>query len=563
MTITVNFEKMKNQSFIINICRGRKIKINKLFLPVKFALFCWFAGAYTMTVFTPVFLKSKGFTIAHLSIFTATSVLLQCISNLISGITVDKTGRSKAVLLTYLAVFFTISLTFTQMPSVRECTAEKIRLQCSEEDGEVPSLIAETPCNFLKDNAGSILCPINNTTNLNNSNYYKDCKTFSFISSALNIHLKKKETANDSAICKHDIILENESINALQLCNNDSCKSLEIDCTSSDSMNCNSKREIWVIIYGIMINFLYFSHTTTYRLFDVIVTDLTTEHNADFGRQRVFSILGSLTGPPVTGFILHRSSYTGDNKYSLAFVSASAFTLLSALAISLVNVKPNVPATKMWKQSLEFVKRLDAFLFLLLVFIMGSAFGFQTTYSSWYLQDLGASDLLLGINRGMAGLYGIPFLYSSRWFIDKIGERNLFVFGLLGHAAYSFSFSLLKEPWFSVAIQSTIILTYHLFWVAVMSNIEKIAPDGLQATMKILAGTLHFSIGKIVSTMIGGTVMSAVGGRTAYQVMGSIVALYGVMYGIYAFILHKTRSRNTIPGNERIQNQCSMEKNEH
>ncbi|GBO19943.1 hypothetical protein AVEN_39174-1 [Araneus ventricosus] len=476
--------------------RGHKIKINKLFLPVKVALFCWYAGSFTVSVFTPVFLKSKGLTIAHLSVFTATSVLLQCISNVLSGITVGKTGRSKPVLMTYLAMFFILSLTFTQMPSVRECSTEKIHLQCSEEDGEVPSLIVEASCTFLKDNTGGISCPINNMTNLNNSIYYKDCKTFSFIPSTLNILLKKKETANDSDVCKYDANLQNQSTSAFQLCDNDSCKSFEINCTNNEFMNCNSKREIWVIIYGVMINFLYFSHTTTYRLFEVIVTSLTTEHNADFGRQRVFSILGSLTGPPLTGYILHKSGFTGDYKYSLAFVSASAFTLLAALTISSITVRPNLPATKMWKQSLELVKKLDVFLFLLLVFIMGSAFGFQSTYSSWYLQDLGASDLLLGINRGMAALYGLPFLYSSRWFIDKIGERNLFVLGLLGHAAYSFSFSLLKEPWLAVAIQSTVVPTYHLFWVAVMSNIEKIAPDGLQAIMKILAGTLHFNIGQ-------------------------------------------------------------------
>ncbi|XP_055952066.1 maltose permease-like isoform X2 [Argiope bruennichi] len=548
MTVQKDLEK-KIQSFTINIYKGFKVEINKIFIPVKIALFCWFAGAYTMTVFTPVHLKSKGFTIAHLSVFTATSVLLQCLSNVVSGIIVDKTGRSKPVLLTYLVMFIAISLAFTQMPSVKECKSSKIRFQCHKDDNE-SRLTVEAPCTLLTDNYGDISCLIDNITNLNTSSYNEECKSLNHISSTLNIGLEKKQPANDSDVCNYDANSQNQTINTSELCKGENCKSFEMNCTSKEFMNCNSRREFWIIIYGIMINFLYFTHTTIYRLFDVIVTSLTYEYNADFGRQRVFSILGSLSGPPLTGLILHKSGFTADFKYSLAFVMSSAFTLLSALALSMVSVKAHVPATKMWKQSLELVKKLDVFLFLLLVIVMGSTFGFQSTYSSWYLQDLGASDLLLGINRGAAALYGLPFLYSSKWFINKFGERNLFVLGLLGHAIYNFSFALLKEPWFALAVQLTVILTYHLFWVAVMHNIEKIAPECLQATVKILAGTLHFSIGKVITTMVGGIVMSALGGRTAYTVMGSVVSVYGIIYGIYVLVLHLRRSRKFTPGAE-------------
>ncbi|KAF8771403.1 hypothetical protein HNY73_018828 [Argiope bruennichi] len=56
--------------------------------------------------------------------------------------------------------------------------------------------------------------------------------------------------------------------------------------------------------------------------------------------------------------------------------------------------------------------------------------------------------------------------------------------------------------------------------------------------------------GKVITTMVGGIVMSALGGRTAYTVMGSVVSVYGIIYGIYVLVLHLRRSRKFTPGAE-------------
>ncbi|CAL1291265.1 unnamed protein product [Larinioides sclopetarius] len=544
---------MKNHSVTTGIKKKPKVRVNKFFLPVKIALFCWFAGGFTSSVFVPVYLKSRGITIAQLSVFTGTSIISQCLSNLVSGTITDKTGRSKPVLMANLVIFLVISLVFTRMPQVKECNRGKIRLQCSDGD-----LISRNSCHVLENRSGNVSCSAIKSINGRGSSDI-ECRKLSNIS-YFDIFMKRNESRNDSITCLYNIRLQNYSTGLIGLCE-EQCNSFEFDCMLKESPDCNSNRAIWIVIYGILINILYFSHTTTYRLFDVIVTDLTNAHNADFGRQRVFSIIGSLTGPPVTGYILHQ---TGDKEYSTVFLSSAIFAALSALSLSIVDVKPNKPARRMWKSTLELVTNLDVCLFFLMIVIMGSAYGFQITYSSWYLQDLGASDLLLGINRGAAGLYGLPFLYSSRWWVDKIGHRSLFILGLLGHALYFFSFALLKEPWYVLIIQLTIVVTYHLFWVTTMLYIVETAPEGLQATARILAGCLHFSIGKIISILIGGYIMSISGGRLAYTVVGSIVLIYAAIYAAHVLLRRKAekyRAESTQAEHQNELQLCSSQEN--
>ncbi|GBM84953.1 hypothetical protein AVEN_120220-1 [Araneus ventricosus] len=245
-----------------------------------------------------------------------------------------------------------------------------------------------------------------------------------------------------------------------------------------------------------------------------------------------------MVGPPLVGIILDKTNGSNDNEksYTLAFVCAIIFSVFTAFSIGIVNPKFHKPASKIWKKSSELVKNLNIMLFFALLITMGSVAGFQTTYRNWYLKELGASDLLTGIISGVDALYGIPFLCKSKWCINKVGVRHVFILGLLGHVVYSFSFSAMEEPWIALIIESTTILSYHLFWVAVIQYSDEIAPDGLVAIMKILAGSLHYNIGKLGSTFVGGYVMNTYGGRTAFTVLGCIALAYTFVYGSYLII---------------------------
>ncbi|GFY49348.1 hypothetical protein TNIN_255741 [Trichonephila inaurata madagascariensis] len=173
-------------------------------------------------------------------------------------------------------------------------------------------------------------------------------------------------------------------------------------------------------------------------LFSAII-DLTYEHNNDFGRQRVWSILGSFCGPPIAGFLLHGINITGNEKrYTMAFITTIVFTLLSALSLWQVKTKLYKPSAKMWRKALVLGKKLE----------VGSL----------------SSLMVMGFF-----MVFVPFWRWPKYFT-----------------------------------------------------------------------------GKVITTTVGGYLMSEYGGRTAFRVLGSIALTYAIVYGSYLRMDHVRKKKRTI-----------------
>ncbi|GIY03320.1 hypothetical protein CDAR_430681 [Caerostris darwini] len=536
----------KNENFTIKLCKGYGVSINKSFIPVKVSLFCWFAGAYITTVFVPVHLKHQGISIAHLSIFTGVSALLQFLDGVTSGVFTDKIGRAKPVLMFHIAIYLFVCVCFMLIPHAKECITEKMDLSCFED--EMSWSTANASCEGFRNQNQTLSnltnlnltlsCHISNPIDIMHGSDRRNSTHFDDFFENWNITIEKNPMEpNTSEFCQYAVNVEDLSKTSVLVCNTDSSSSFEMDCIDDDTSNCNPNRKMWIVIYGLLFILYSTAYTNTYRFFDVLVSDLTNDHNSDFGRQRVWSVLGGLIGPPVAGVILNASvDHKTEKHYSRAFLCSIFLVIISVFFIWRVEAKMRKPATKMWKKSLQLVKNLDIFLFLITLLVMGCLFGFRVTYGGWFLQDVGASDLLIGLSQGMGGLYALPFLYTSKWWIGKIKERNIFVLSLFAYAIYTFSYSVLRNPWFALIIELTNVFSYHLFWVTVIQYADEIAPEGLQSTLKVLAGTLHFNIGRILSATVGGYTMSNFGGRKAFQLLGCICLVYGVIFGAYAII---------------------------
>lgn len=85
------------------------------------------------------------------------------------------------------------------------------------------------------------------------------------------------------------------------------------------------------------------SRSSIFRFFDSTALSLTTEHDADFGRQRVFSILGSFIGPSLIGYYLQATSPGNLKNYSMTFIFYSLFTILSGISSWNVNIRVKDP----------------------------------------------------------------------------------------------------------------------------------------------------------------------------------------------------------------------------
>ncbi|GIX86044.1 MFS_1_like domain-containing protein [Caerostris darwini] len=141
----------------------------------------------------------------------------------------------------------------------------------------------------------------------------------------------------------------------------------------------------------------------------------------------------------------------------------------------------------------------------------------------------------------MNSIYGLPFLYTSKWIVKKVGETNIFLLALLAHAVCYFGYSYLQVAWPAVLFELKSILTYHLLWVAVISYCTSVTPKGLLATVNTTAGSIHFVIGRITGGSLGGLLMSSFNGIIAFRVMAAVDVAFAFFYGLFLYCRRRSQ----------------------
>merc|ERR1719446_826168 len=88
--------------------------------------------------------------------------------------------------------------------------------------------------------------------------------------------------------------------------------------------------------------------------------------------------------------------------------------------------------------------------FILMMFVCGSMFGFVETFLFVYLkEDLNAPIYLLGLTITTGALVSIPFLFFSDYLVEKIRVENLFILALAMYGVRYIGYSYITCPWFA------------------------------------------------------------------------------------------------------------------
>ncbi|GIY36173.1 MFS_1_like domain-containing protein [Caerostris extrusa] len=153
---------------------------------------------------------------------------------------------------------------------------------------------------------------------------------------------------------------------------------------------------------------------------DVTSMSLVKQHDSDFGRERFFSISGILVVSPIAGYLVDATTTDNAEKnYLAAFYLFMATVLVILVIVYKLEVRINSPGKKMWKKTMFLMKNPDVLSFVLVIFILGTAFCFTKNFMFWYLEGMNSPSFLIGLIPAVSALYGLPFLVTSRWWVNK------------------------------------------------------------------------------------------------------------------------------------------------
>ena len=196
-----------------------------------------------------------------------------------------------------------------------------------------------------------------------------------------------------------------------------------------------------------------------FTILDATSIALSEKHNTSFGKVRFWGIMGTGLFSPICGYLVDYLSDGLDEfstNYSPTFHFFNIFVLLTLISASILQVEVSTSQKDLYIALKEFVKSFQIWILFIVIFILGTLWGFVESYLFWYLLDLKAPKMLLGLTLTTGAIVSLPFLRSSKWFVKKFGYANLMILALVFYFIRCFGYSLIVSPFWCFPFEVSI-----------------------------------------------------------------------------------------------------------
>ncbi|KAL7646972.1 UNVERIFIED_CONTAM: hypothetical protein RMT77_002229 [Armadillidium vulgare] len=395
-------QKQKPKSTLRNFITKQKDTF-----PLKIVILCFSGGAICVLPFLVLQMKNLGLTINEIAAMFLVVPFGSLLGPIVSGLIADKIGKYTLVFVFNVLLGMACGNILLIIPPYEQ---SKLFLNCDE--GVMSVNYSE--CND---------CISNFTYNLSTQTMnLKNCQP---CSGEENVKFNCTENSFETFTCPVFNISQNIEITlSLSEQNNSPCvrmvnnysqpntTSIEEKerCTKRES--CDYKCDIpeavaecfpepvlsdTLIYIGIVIFAANFFVSSAFIMMDATILQFVKEHNVSIGKQKIMTMIGFAFTPLLAGFLIDlHSKKVGYTSYFPAFMLSNALMIVACLFTYSVNMTADKNTSNILQDLGKLVTSLEVDLFLLLVLILGSNFGFIESYLFIYLQNIGAPSLLLG-----------------------------------------------------------------------------------------------------------------------------------------------------------------------
>ncbi|KAF2354078.1 Major facilitator superfamily associated domain, partial [Trinorchestia longiramus] len=278
-------------------------------------------------------------------------------------------------------------------------------------------------------------------------------------------------------------------------------------------------------------------------MMDALTMAVIENRGGDFGKQRLMSMLSLASMPFISSAIVHNApTDNGSPDYTIAFYFGDVLLVIAVIVTAYIDLeRPETPSRNVLKDLRQLLTTLDIVVFLAVILVLGSNWGFLESFFFVYLSELKAPAYMLGLTLTFGCLVGIPAMFLSNRIINSLGRANIFILSFVAYSVRMFGYSFITNPWMSLPFEALEVITYQLMWVAAVTYFPILAPPTLLATMSGLSGTLHYNVGRGVGALLGGHLMGGIGSVNTFRVFGIISLVCGIIYAIlhYSFLRAK------------------------
>ena len=247
-----------------------------------------------------------------------------------------------------------------------------------------------------------------------------------------------------------------------------------------------------------------------------------------YGRVRVGGTLGFGVGALIAGTVVENAGLRS------TFWFASAMFLMCLLISQKLQHDPTHVGSRAQSGTRQLLTNPAWLIFLLLAFAGGIGTVVTYTYLFSFLDELGASESLMGITLTVGTIFELPVLFFGSYLVRRFKPYPLFILGLVITGARFLLFGMATAPAWIIVLQVFSGLTFGAMWLGAVAYAHENALPGYSASAQGMLNAMVFGIGAAAGNFFGGLLLDALGVAGMYFTFGIVIlaiVLLGVLLG--------------------------------
>uniref|UniRef100_A0A6M2CYT8 Putative transporter n=1 Tax=Rhipicephalus microplus TaxID=6941 RepID=A0A6M2CYT8_RHIMP len=271
--------------------------------------------------------------------------------------------------------------------------------------------------------------------------------------------------------------------------------------------------------------------SSTFSLSDTACFQQLGDKPQDYGLQRLWGTVGWGITAPLSGLLIdYVNAQLGYKSFVPGFYMAVGLMAIQCVIGCSWRLGPSTHNKSILRNVGGLLRKPRHLCFLLDIFVVGSCSSIHWYYIYWYLQDLQASKLLMGLTLATQSFLGdLPFMFLSGWLISKLQHINVVRLAFLGFFVKFLGYSFMHNPWWAIAIELLQGPTYGSFYVAMTSYARSISVPGTEATFLSIIQGVFDCLGIAAGSCLGGLGLSYFGARKTYFIASFVPLVWLVL----------------------------------
>ncbi|XP_077996786.1 major facilitator superfamily domain-containing protein 6-like [Glandiceps talaboti] len=485
--------------------------INTRLLPVKLFYLFFFGGIGAVFPYLTVYYKQLGLNPTQIGILGGIRPFVGFIGGIVWGAIADKYRARRLVLLMSLSAWLGLLCAIGFVPPANEA-------ECPLP----PSLVQEYLQKSDSDE-GSVSLLINNP-----SNTVKNAIDENIISKrfALSDNINKLQASAITTRSKERNKLSKYDVEGKANTTSDSeiASTIAILTNPSDTSWLYDPQDL-IRVFAILATLTAFGEvmqSPTFSLGDTAALDNLEGDYSKYGSQRVWGSVGLGISSFSVGALINMTRHTYIkcgiqmvfSDYRVAFYVFAVVVLAAFIVTTRLRFKDHdtdVPSEHDLIYLFKLLCTVNHISVLMVSFFMGTSTGLIFGFLYWHLENIGASQLLMGTASLVDTTSEIGTFFISHHIIATVGHIGILCLGLASYIIRFIAYAYLSNPWWVLPVEILQGISFAASWVALTSYMALVVPCDSFATVQGILHGAYWGLGLGVGSIVGGLFIDSYG----------------------------------------------------